>query len=404
MALNKFIYPAEWELQSSVWLSFPDPSTEGIQELETVLINMMKRLLPYIKLTVMVLSDSHKIHVLSNFNDDEILKIEFLVFDHPYSIWVRDFGPIFLKNKNELAIAAFQCRNWGYDGHMLEEVEEVQNVPIRLSEQLNLKHIPSDIVSEGGNREFNGKGVMMATEIVELQRNPGKSKEEIEAEFKRVFNVEKVIWLKRGIANDAHAFEGKIQVVYNGEIRSVFGTMGTGGHIDEYCRFLSPNKILLAEVVDDDVNDLNAQRSKIALEENYEILKNEKDHDGISFEIIRIPIPPSIVLNIPSNTPTYRALKQIKFEDGSEIVDDSVDILLPSSYVNFVISNGVILIPKYYKEGRPKSIEKTDNEALAILKRIYPTYDVIQLDVDALNCEGGGMHCSTQQQPKLIKS
>ena len=68
---------------------------------------------------------------------------------------------------------------------------------------------------------------MMASEVVELQRNPQiSSLAELEEKFKKIFNVSKVIWLKKGLADDNQTFVGKFP-------DGSFPSAGTGGHIDE---------------------------------------------------------------------------------------------------------------------------------------------------------------------------
>src|SRR5689334_13321922 len=84
----------------------------------------------------------------------------------------------------------------------------------------------ANFVSEGGDREFNGKGVMIACEAVELQRNPHMTREKIENGFKTIFHLNKVIWMKEGVADDTQAFRGKLP-------GGIFSAPATGGHVDE---------------------------------------------------------------------------------------------------------------------------------------------------------------------------
>ena len=150
---------------------------------------------------------------------------------------------------------------------------------------------------------------MMASEVVELQRNPQiSSLTELEEKFKKIFNVSKVIWLKKGLADDNQTFVGKFP-------DGSFPSAGTGGHIDEvskitcygtlliitlkYARFVGPNTILLAQISesDRDSNEISALSYK-NLEENLAILSNATTVDGNPFEIVRIPTPPPIVVDV----------------------------------------------------------------------------------------------------------
>lgn len=66
------------------------------------------------------------------------------------------------------------------------------------------------MISEGGNREVNGKGTLTTTESVEMDRNPTMTKKEMEAEYERLLGVQKTIWLKQGLVDDNHTFLGPI--------------------------------------------------------------------------------------------------------------------------------------------------------------------------------------------------
>lgn len=64
-------------------------------------------------------------------------------------------------------------------------------------------------------------------EAVELQRNPHMTKEELTQRFLKSLNLKKVVWLKKGLADDYQVFEGKF--VKHG----IHNLMSTGGHVDE---------------------------------------------------------------------------------------------------------------------------------------------------------------------------
>lgn len=62
----------------------------------------------------------------------------------------------------------------------------------------------------------------------------------------------------------------------------VFG-MSFAAHADEMCRFITPHKILLAEVTDEEAAASECDReSKRRLDAAYEILRNETDAEGQS--------------------------------------------------------------------------------------------------------------------------
>ena len=74
--------------------------------------------------------------------------------------------------------------------------------------------------------------------------------------------------------------------------------------------------------------------------------------------------------------------------------------VLPASYMNFVVANGVVLVPRFFKPGRAPALEAKDAAFKATIEACYPGRRVVQVDVDALVVGGGGMHCITQHIPR----
>jgi len=72
------------------------------------------------------------------------------------------------------------------------------------------------------------------------------------------------------------------------------------------------------------------------------------------------------------------------------------------SYANFVVSNGVVLVPAYWRKGLPEGEREKDEQARATLQRLFPKRRVVQIHPLAINWDGGGMHCITQQQPSNL--
>ena len=97
-----------------------------------------------------------------------------------------------------------------------------------------------NLVSEGGDREVNGRGTLMAVETTEMQRKPQLTRAAIERELLRLLGQKKMIWLKRGVAEDEDAEQDPVY-------RNVYAA-GAGGHIDEMARFTAPGTIALAQV------------------------------------------------------------------------------------------------------------------------------------------------------------
>lgn len=71
------------------------------------------------------------------------------------------------------------------------------------------------------------------------------SKQEVEDEFKQLCNLKKVIWVPQSTFDDENRFDGILDVV-DGD--NVYHSASANNHIDEMCRFVSENTILLAEI------------------------------------------------------------------------------------------------------------------------------------------------------------
>jgi len=391
---DTFVYPAEFEEHESIWLAWPTYQYEPGYSNEDVVLKIIESLAPYVSVDLMVRDEAEMEKVQNIFAAKNIPHdhVRFRLIPRE-DIWIRDMGPIFLKNgRGEIKIADFGFNSWGYDSQTSEYTMQAERVDRLVARALKFPVIRSHMITEGGNREFNGKGTMMATETVEMQRNPDWTKAKLEREYKRIFNVKKVIWLKEGVAEDDFTFKG----VLPGKIF----VRGTGGHIDEYARFVSPNTILLAEVTPEERDaDPIARITYERMERNYTILKTATDQDGLPFEIIRVPYTKAIYETL-DDSDHIQFLKNMKFEDGTVIADDeSITMILATSYLNFIVTNGVVLIPAYGKEGRSEEFRQKDEDFKQIIEKVFPNRDIIQINPEAVNVGGGGMHCISQQMP-----
>jgi len=265
----------------------------------------------------------------------------------------------------------------------------------------HLESIKTDINLEGGSIEVNGKGTLIQSESVTLQRNPGKSKAYIESELKRVLGVSDIIWLKSGLAEDSYRWN-KIYDNYYGK--------GVPGHTDEFVRFVNDATILLAWV-DESEKDLNPiyKLNYEIMSRNLDILENARDQDWKPFKIVKYPLPDPVYLktvvtktanNSDSNfsewtVGTYWG----PHRNGMKVVD-SVIWVATSSYLNYLVTNDLVLMPTYVEQG--SSVEK-EERAKTIIHYVFPDRELKHLNVVYLNFDGGGIHCVTQQEPSAKK-
>jgi agmatine deiminase len=164
------------------------------------------------------------------------------------------------------------------------------------------------------------------------------NREQIEELLRQYLGINKVIWLKRGLSGDE-----------------------TDGHVDNVACFAAPGKIVLQ--VCDDPADENYEITQ----ENLRILEQAADAKGRRIEVIPIQQPP------------YRAHEENR---------------LTLSYLNFYFVNGGIILPVF-----GGAAEETDRLAVESLQRVFPDRKIRTVDGMAVICEGGNVHCTTQQMP-----
>lgn len=349
--------PGEFERQQAIWMMWPTESCNlDYRQVNLVMLNLIKNLAKYVKVNIMTTSDIEvsQIKALAAQNGCCKDNISYYIVSH-HSIWTRDVGPTFVKdNRGNLSAVSFGFSNYDHyhDDYYIAKEDRVDE---RIAGILGLPLISSKLISEGGSIESNGKGTILLCESVTLKRNANLTKQQIEAEYKRVLGVRKIIWLKNGLAEDTF----------------------TGGHVDEFVRFANPHTILLAQVMPED-KDVNraAKQSYLNLEQNFKILANARDQNGKPFDIIRVPMPPAL----------YREA-------------DNVNEAPVRSYLNYIVTNGAVLVQTYWEPGRPNILKITDDKVKYTLHMVFPERDIIEIKAESINIWGGGIHCVTLHMP-----
>lgn len=384
-----FSFPPEWQSQESVWLGWAiDPGIRQVQ------LQMAKALAPHVSLTILSRSDSLQAAAMQQLNMAGIDTTKVRTYRHYIpNIFIRDAGPRFLKKDNgQLAIMDFAWNNYGYPkGFEIFQYSdrrgEIDNV---IAGQMGLEVISSNLVAEGGAIDMSNSMLICFKETA-LQRNPGRKLEEVEKEYLRMYGKQKMIWLDRMPYMD--------KVVVGPKTGNYFG-YGANGHMDEFARFVNDSTIVIAQIdpLEKD-KDPVSQVDYDILKENLLILKKATDIKGRPFKIVILPVP-AYSLYVEKETVNERTRKG----DGKLLfrnIKDGEDIFwLPAvSYLNFFISNGVVLVPAYWHEGLPVSEKAKDEKVRATLRQLFPGRSIIPIDPMGLNRNGGGMHCATQPQP-----
>lgn len=287
--------PAEWERHTATWLSWP--RREGISFPDSfdrvlpALREMVAALVESEPVCVNVINGAHEAEaraVLDVLPQQECITYYEIPTNEP---WCRDHGPIFLTRKNDpkLAIVDWDYNAWGnkYPPFDLDEV-----VPTRIAEILKVPVFYPRMILEGGSIEVNGAGALLTSEscLLNKNRNPNLSREEIEGRLRDFLGVNEILWLGDGIEGD-----------------------DTDGHIDDLARFVSETKVVT--VVEENSDDANYK----PLQENLERLRKMKI-GGRKIDIVTLPMPKRIVRE---------------------------DLRLPASYANFYIANSCVLVPTF---------------------------------------------------------
>ena len=336
--------PAEWRPHAATWLSWPkDPETwpDRVPQVEEIFLQMMAALAPneIVNLLVNDAEAEAAVRARSVFPGAENVRYHQIP---TVDSWMRDYGPNFLINdKIQLAYNDWIFNAWG---NKYEELKKDDAIPARLESLLNVPRFTPGIVMEGGSIEVNGAGCVLTTEqcLLNPNRNPHLSRDEIEQYLKGYLGVEKILWLGEGIVGD-----------------------DTDGHIDDIARFVAPNVIVCA--VEDDPEDANYK----LLQDNLKRLHTMTDAGGQSFEIVTLPMPGVV---------------------GGTSTDQRNLDRLPASYANFYIANGVVLAPVFG--------HANDSRALESLQQLFPNRRVVGINCEPLVWGMGTIHCVTQQQPK----
>jgi len=343
MKTSNFRYPAEWENQKSVWLTWPHNEKEWGPRIEGI-----RRY--YLKLMALILQYQN-VNLIINKDETQQVKgyIETLnltwnlTFHHfPHNdVWVRDYGAFFVeetvgnKKKTKLLGFEFNCYGGKFPPWNLDN-----NIPNKMSQALNLPLTAYPIIMEGGSLEFNGSDTVMTTEqcLLNPNRNPQLSKLEIERIIREAFGAQHIIWIPKGLEGDH-----------------------TDGHIDDFARFVTPNDVVLCQAEDE--KNPNFNQLKIAKE----ILTSWKNPTtGKSLKVHPLPLPEKLYYN---------------------------DDILPASYANFIFVNGAVIVPTFE--------HSTDNKAIQIIQKLLPQKKVIGIESSLLIQEGGGIHCISKQEPEI---
>lgn len=336
-----YYFPAEFAPHSATWLSWPHKEASWPGKITSIYPNYCA----FIK----EISAGESVHInvndeaMQNFATTQLLKAgvdlnKIAFYLHPTNdAWCRDHGPAFLINpdaEQKKVITDWNYNAWGnkYPPYDLDDV-----IPTLIGQQYNIPVYHPGIVMEGGSVEFNGKGTLLTSTacLLNPNRNPHLSREQIEAYLFHYYGMDQVLWVSEGIVGD-----------------------DTDGHIDDTVRFVNEDTVLT--VVEEDKNDDNYY----LLQQNLKELKAMRLLNGKQLSIIELPMPDAVI-----------------YEDQR----------LPASYANFYISNAAVVVPVF-------NCDK-DDKALQIIQQCFPERKIVGIDSTDIIWGLGSFHCLSQQEP-----
>jgi agmatine deiminase len=349
-----FRMPGEFEPHAQIWMLWPqrpDNWRLGAKPAQRAWVEVASAISRFEPVTVGVNHDQYE-------NARAMLPSHVRVVEiSSNDAWMRDCGPTFVvDDKGGVRLVHWDFNAWGgfYDG-LYFPWDKDQMVPLKVAELERVDRYRAPLVMEGGSIHVDGEGTVITTEecLLSPGRNPDLSREQIEEHLRGYLNVEKVIWLAKGIDPDE-----------------------TNGHVDDVACFVRPGVVLAG--VTDDRSDWRYE----LLKDNLRGLQEATDARGRRLEVHTIPMP---------------AIMEIAADEAWGI--DSAEGSLPrkpgdktaASYLNFLICNGGIVMPSFD--------DPNDVAARAKLEELFPDREVVAVPGREIVLGGGNVHCITQQQP-----
>ena len=274
--------PAEWAPQEWLWIGFPHLAEEWPHVLEraqqqiAAFANAVADSGQQVRLLVRDEANEARARALVT---DAVVRERRAYGD----IWLRDTGPLVVRGGGGRSARRFAFNGWG--GKYLMPGDE--HIGAELARDAGLPLALSSMVLEGGAVDTDGSGLAVTTEqcLLNANRNPDLSREQIEAELARMLGFDRLLWLGEGLVNDH-----------------------TDGHVDNLARFVAPGRLVVPEAFGSD--DPNAAIFADA--------KGRAQAYGLE------------VATVPS---AGRLLREGRAE--------------PASYVNFAITTHLVVVPTF---------------------------------------------------------
>lgn len=345
MTEPNFRLPPEWARQSAVLIAWPQARGDFSRWLTAVEDNygaIAREISRREILIVACQDDRHQVHVRESLVRHGTTVANLRLVNLPYDdIWVRDTAPLTVVDGGHARLLDFRFNGWGG--------KYPHGGDARLAGVLAKSGVFTDsdrqeipLVLEGGSIEVDGQGTLLTTRhcLLNPNRNPALGQEAIEAELKKHFGVQRILWLDHGhISGD-----------------------DTDAHVDTLARFCPADTIAYTACTDPEdehFDDLAALRTQ---------LESFRAPNGRPYRLVALPIPEA----------TFD-------EDGTR---------LPATYANFLVVNGAVLVPVYD--------DPADAVSLSRLADCFPGWEIVPVPCRGLIHQYGSLHCMSMQFPEAL--
>ncbi len=332
-------FPAEWEPQEAILVAWPHAGTdwaERLAEVEETYIALVQAITRYQPAWICVADDDLQTYAEARLRSARVdmTKVRFVPFDYD-DTWLRDSGPITLREGDGFRVLDFRFTAWGgkfeagRDDRLVEALDQQGLFGGAPRQRI-------DFALEGGGIETDGDGTLLTTWHCLHERHPQASREDLDARLRQWLAQDRVLWLDHGY------LEGD----------------DTDAHIDTLARF-APGDAIVFQACDDPADSHHAELQAMAAD-----IAALRTADGRPYRLFPLPWARPIV------------------DNGRR---------LAASYANYLIINGAVLIPAYG--------DRADDAAAAVLALAYPGRDIVQVPCRPLIWQNGSLHCITMQLP-----
>jgi agmatine/peptidylarginine deiminase len=339
MALD-FRLPAEWEPQAGVLLAWPHAETdwaERLAEVESTCAALASAIARFEPVLICVADADVRARAERLLAGIDVHRCRFVEIEYD-DTWLRDSGPLTLRDSGQFVLADFRFTGWG--GKFRAQRDDVLIGGLMARNLFrNAEHRRVDWALEGGAIESDGKGTLLTTWRCLHQRHPELSREQMTRLLCDKLAARRVLWLERGYLQGDD----------------------TDAHIDTLARFAPDDAIVFQACTDaDDVHyhELGAMRDELAA---------LCTADGKPYRLHALPWAAPIL------------------DDGRR---------LAASYANYLIVNDAVLVPAY---GDP-----ADAHAAHVIAAAHPGREVIAVPCRPLIWQNGSLHCMTMQLPQGV--